>query len=87
MDPVSYTHLDVYKRQGKGSLSVGAPYFNSIFAPMAILAALMIGSVQMKNSLMWSWAAAFFVSAVAAIYFGFFTEAKSPVYTLSLIHI
>ena len=40
----------VHEALGKGSLSVGAPYFNSIFAPMAILAALMIGSVQMRNS-------------------------------------
>ena len=71
----------VHEALGKGSLSVGAPYFNSIFAPMAILAALMIGSVQMRNSPMWTWAAAFFVSALAAIYFGFFTEAKSSVYT------
>lgn len=29
----------VHEALGKGSLSVGAPYFNSIFAPMAILAA------------------------------------------------
>ncbi len=28
----------VHEALGKGSLSVGAPYFNSIFAPMAILA-------------------------------------------------
>ena len=47
----------VHEALGKGSLSVGAPYFN------------------------WTWAAAFFVSALAAIYFGFFTEAKSSVYT------
>ena len=39
----------VHEALGKGSLSVGAPYFNSIFAPMAILAALMIGAVQLKN--------------------------------------
>ena len=39
----------VHEALGKGSLSVGAPYFNSIFAPMAILAALMIGSVQMLS--------------------------------------
>ena len=40
----------VHEALGKGSLSVGAPYFNSIFAPMAILAALMIGAVQLKKS-------------------------------------
>ena len=71
----------VHEALGKGSLSVGAPYFNSIFAPMAILAALMIGSVQMRNSPMWTWGAAFFISAIAAIYVGFFTEAKSSIYT------
>ena len=71
----------VHEALGKGSLSVGAPYFNSIFAPMAILAALMIGSVQMRNSPMWTWGATFFISAIAAIYVGFFTEAKSSIYT------
>lgn len=57
------------------------PVLQLNFCPDGDLSRLMIGSVQMKNSPMWSWAAAFFVSAVAAIYFGFFTEAKSPVYT------
>lgn len=71
----------VHEALGKGSLSVGAPYFNSIFAPMAILAALMIGAVQLKKSPMWTWGATFILSAIAALYCGFFTEVKSSVYT------
>lgn len=66
---------------GQGALSVGAPYFNSIFAPMAILSALLIGMVQLRGSPIWWWALVFIASAVASIYFGFFTTAKSEVFT------
>jgi len=66
----------VHEALGKGSLSVGAPYFNSIFAPMAILAALMIGAVQLKKSPMWTWGATFILSAIAALYCGFFTVSE-----------
>mgnify|MGYP000312060312 FL=1 len=71
----------VHEALGKGSLSVGAPYFNSIFAPMTILAALMIGAVQLKKSPMWTWGATFILSAIAALYCGFFAEVTSSVYT------
>lgn len=71
----------IHEAIGQGALSVGAPYFNSIFAPMAILGALMIGIVQFRGTKPWLWAASFLLSAVISLYFGFFTEAKSSVYT------
>ncbi len=38
---------------GLGSLTVGAPYFNSFFAPMALIAAMMIGIVQVMHTKSW----------------------------------
>lgn len=71
----------VHEGLGQGALSVGAPYFNSIFAPMVILSALLIGLVQLRAAPLWCWGAVFLISTIAAVWLGFFMEAKSEVFT------
>lgn len=57
---------------GLGSLTVGAPYFNSFFAPMTIIASVMIGVVQaMRLKRFWPallCATLAVVGAIAAVY-------------------
>ncbi len=71
----------VYDAFGAGVLSVGAPYFNSIFAPMAVFAAVLIGLTQLKDTNIFCWLASFLISSVLCVYFGFFTECKDALYT------
>lgn len=61
---------------GWGTLSVGTPYFNTIFAPMVILSALMIAAVQVMRRPVWMQGASFAVSAAAGAAFALATDCK-----------
>lgn len=65
-----------YEMMGWGTLSVGAPYFNTIFAPMVILSALMIAAVQVLKRPVWMQAAVFAVSAALGAAFALATGCK-----------
>ncbi len=73
----------IHETFGGETLSVGAPYFNSIFAPMVILAALLIAGFQLRNNNVFVNLSILVFSGALAAYFGFFTSAKSAVYTFT----
>ncbi len=62
-------------------ISVGAPYFNSIFAPLTILAAILIGCSQLAGFSLIKWLIALIVAAIPAVYFAYFTSCKDPIMT------
>lgn len=63
------------------SLTVGAPYFNSFFAPMAILAALLAGAAHLRGRGAAVWALCLSGAAAAAGTLVFFTDPRSPMMT------
>lgn len=73
----------IYEFFTGGVISVGAPYFNSIFAPMVVFAAVLIGLTQLKNTNILYWSLSFIISLVLSIYFVFFTNCKNSIYTVS----
>lgn len=70
-----------YETMGWGTLSVGAPYFNTIFAPMTILAAVLIGAAQFSNSKRLSLLAALVFSIVIALSVALLTDCNDPIMT------
>ncbi len=73
-----------YDMAGLGTLTVGAPYFNSFFAPMTLFAAVAAGAVQILAVRSFKVAAA--VSLVVALACGsiaLFTDPKEPVMTFA----
>ncbi len=71
-----------YDMAGLGTLTVGAPYFNSFFAPMTLFAAVAAGGAQLlalKNAK--ATAAVCAVVAVACGSIAFWTDPKEPVMT------
>lgn len=71
----------LYQAIWNGSLSIGAPYFNSIFVPMTVLASILISAAQLRYSRWPVWVGVFCWSAAFAGYFGFMTENNSSIYT------
>lgn len=71
----------IYQAVWNGSLSIGAPYFNSIFVPMVVLAAILISAAQLRYSRWPIWAGVVCWSIAIACYCGFMTANNSPVYT------
>lgn len=72
----------IYQAFWEGSLSIGAPYFNSIFVPMVLLASLLIGAAQLRFSSWPVWIGVFCWCLAASGYFGFLTKNHSPVFTV-----
>ena len=56
----------IYELFGGATLTVGAPYFNSFFAPMALIAALLAGAAQLGRRSYALWAAAVVLSAAVS---------------------
>ncbi|WP_289163538.1 cytochrome c-type biogenesis CcmF C-terminal domain-containing protein, partial [uncultured Parasutterella sp.] len=71
----------IYQGFGLGSLSVGAPYFNSIFAPLTIAAALLISGFTLFRQRAASAAAVIAVSAASSVAIAFFLHPKDPIMT------
>ena len=71
----------IYQAIWNGSLSIGAPYFNSIFVPMVVLAAILISAAQLRYSRWPIWTGVVCWSIAIACYCGFMTANNSPVYT------
>ncbi len=69
---------------GLGSLTVGAPYFNSFFAPMTIIAAVMIGVVQlMRLKELWPAVLCASLTVGAAVVAVYLTEPRDTWMTLA----
>ncbi len=71
----------VYESLKGGSISVGAPYFNSIFAPLTILAAVLIGCTQLAKSKWEVWLISMLFALIPAVFFALMTDCKDPVMT------
>lgn len=62
---------------GLGSLTVGAPYFNSFFAPMTIIAAILIGVMQlMRLKAVWPSVVCVVISLAGAAFIVYFTQPR-----------
>uniref|UniRef100_UPI00272BEF7D cytochrome c-type biogenesis CcmF C-terminal domain-containing protein n=1 Tax=uncultured Parasutterella sp. TaxID=1263098 RepID=UPI00272BEF7D len=71
----------IYQGFGLGSLSVGAPYFNSIFAPLTIAAALLISGFTLFRQRAAAVAAVIAVSAASSAAIFFFLHPKEEIMT------